>query len=93
MPTGGQEEAQYLPRGIYELEAGQDFRYEKNLLKLQCYCPEEIEQREQENFENPHEAKSQEEEIKKEVPAQKSGILYYLLQRWKNRAGNRSIRG
>ena len=93
MPTGGQEEEQYLPRGIYELAAGQDFRYEKNLLKLQCYCPEEIEQREQEDFENLHEMESQGEEVKKEAPEQKSGIFYYLLQRWKNRAGNRSIRG
>ena len=93
MPTGGQEEEQYLPRGIYELAAGQDFRYEQNLLKQQCYCPEEFDQREQDDFENLHVMESQGEEVKKEAPEQKSGIFYYLLQRWKNRAGNRSIRG
>ena len=62
-------------KGVYQLEAGQDFCYEKNLLRVQCYRPAEIEQQGEDLSELSGEAPMPEPEH--------PGLICNLLRWWK----------
>lgn len=72
-----------LEKKICLLEAGQDLRYEKNLLKLQCYCPPQIEMREE-----PQEAAKEKSKEEKNPPADSAGrrrLFWHFFQGWRLR--------
>ncbi len=71
---------------ICQLEAGWDFRYEKNLLKIRCYCPPEIEKNQEESGEEEPGRDSWPEEPKN--PG--SGFWYHLIHKWRMWKGNQA---
>ncbi len=96
----GMETTQW--KGIYQLQAGQDFRYEKNLLKLQCYCPPKISCSEEDTQpcqeEEPDLRKTQvptEEDsslgISTRMSAGGTGFWYHLLHKWRGWRNNQVI--
>lgn len=72
---------------ICQLQAGQDFRYEKNLLKIQCYCPPEIEESKEADFREKEPEKSISSGIQQEGG---NGFWYQIIHKWKIWRGNQA---
>ncbi len=72
---------------ICRLQAGQEFRYEKNLLKLRCYCPERIAaagEQAASQAEKPAEKIS----VSREAVQEENGFWEQLLRRWRSWRGH-----